>query len=446
VSPLGAFIKKRSTKIRVIHDLSYPAYSSVNALIDPDSYSLQYSSIDDAAKMLQTEPDSLMFFAKLDLQDAFKFITVNHLDWHLLGFTWHDAAGCLQYYFSRVLNFGLRSAPALFDYFAKPLFQIMLHRGASPLSLRYVDDFLTASNSYDKCEESLQIMLSTARSAGFKIQDSKVIHPTTSIEFLGIIIDANQRQLRISDERLSDLRSELSQTKISKVMTKRQLLSLVGKLAFAAKVVKFGRSFIARLIHTAKQVKYLHYKIKLTHDSLQDIQWWLDCLSTHNGISYIPPPWTESSTLHVYTDASDTAIGARFGNEWYSASYVGSLGFCKQKSINWRELLAATKALASWGPLLTARNVIFHIDNTSVCYALQKLYSPVPDIMELIRTWCSLLEQFKPNVVPVYIATECNIDADDLSRERIASFLQRNPQASSTATWPAPIIFYDVKV
>ena len=100
VSPLGAFQKRDSDKIRLIHDLSFPAQGSVNSLIDPAEFSLKYASIDDAVAFCNSFTLSPPFMAKLDLQDAFKFIYISPEDWHLMGFSWPDGGGgTTQYYF-----------------------------------------------------------------------------------------------------------------------------------------------------------------------------------------------------------------------------------------------------------------------------------------------------------------------------------------------------------
>ena len=68
---------------------------------------------------------------------------------------------------------------------------------------------------------------------------------------------------------------------------KRDLLSLIDKLSFAAKVVPAGRLFTCRLIDLIKTVSRLHSHITLTQDVKQDICWRLDFLPGWNGISLI---------------------------------------------------------------------------------------------------------------------------------------------------------------
>ena len=51
-SPLGAFEKPRSDKVRTIHDLSWPPGRSVNDGINTEDYSLKYTSIDSIVSMI----------------------------------------------------------------------------------------------------------------------------------------------------------------------------------------------------------------------------------------------------------------------------------------------------------------------------------------------------------------------------------------------------------
>ena len=53
-SPLGAVPKKNSTKVRVIHDLSWPPTLGVNSGIDINEFSLKYIKIDDIIHKCQS--------------------------------------------------------------------------------------------------------------------------------------------------------------------------------------------------------------------------------------------------------------------------------------------------------------------------------------------------------------------------------------------------------
>lgn len=435
VSPLGAIPKPGSDKIRVIHDLSFPPTRAVNDLIDPDDYSLSYSSIDDAIVLINSfVAGSCVHLAKLDLQDAFKHVFVSPEDWHLLGFAWPDSRGKRQFYFSKVLNFGLRSSPALFDRYAAPLLDIMVKQGASTSSVRYVDDFLTIAPSKEACQDSLDIMLRTCHDAGFSVQPSKVTSPARAVTFLGIEINAAAGIISLPHDKLVDIRALLAQWIDVKSLSKRQLLRILGKLNFAARVIRGGRAFTGRLINAAKSTRHLHFRVRLTHEARMDLRWWYDCLSSHNGVSFFPRAWSSESSAHIFTDASDVAVAGVWGSHWFSAPFVDGYTSYSDESINWRELIAVVLAINTWGPQLQGRNVILHIDNTAVCHLVHKMYTPSTPLMALLRVWALLIEKYSINHFAVYIPTKENVDADDLSRNRVDDFRRRNPHADPNPT------------
>jgi len=73
---------------------------------------------------------------------------------------------------------------------------------------------------------------------------------------------------------------------------------------------------------------------------------------------------------------------------------------------------------------------------------LSKLYSPISELMELVRTWALLLERYRIDARVQYINTRDNFAADAISRGEVEVFLAAFPQASSP-TWPAGIRYYD---
>ena len=148
-----------------------------------------------------------------------------------------------------------------------------MHKAGVPRRVvRYVDDFIVIAPTAAECQDSLDTMLATCLSSGFSVQPSKVTTPATIVEFLGIVIDSEWRQLRISAERLRDLSTELHTWLGIKRASKRQLLSLVSKLAFASKVVHTGRAFLGRLLAAAKTAKELHHLVKLNADTRADLK------------------------------------------------------------------------------------------------------------------------------------------------------------------------------
>lgn len=382
--------------------------------------------------------------AKIDLQDAYKHVFIHPADWHLMGFSWQAPSGKTMFYFSRVLNFGLRSAPFLFNRFAEALERFMRTKGVTTNLVRYVDDFLVLANSPSECQHNIDLMLQVCRESGFSVQPSKVTAPNTCIEFLGIVIDSEAQELRISEKRLQELKQEAASWLQDTPYTKRRLLSIIGKFSFACRAIRQGRAFIGRLLAAAKASRALHHKVRLGTEAKSDIQWWVACISSHNGTGYFNPDWSVNA-VHIFSDSSGSSIGAFAEGEWFTYSFVGRLQFAAAASINQKEFIAALAALNTWGPRFRSRCIVFHIDNLTVCHILNSLYSPVSELMRYARIWALLVECYNVSVAPVYITSEANCDADDLSRNRLEEFRARNPDAAHSMTWPN-LDFLDIVV
>ena len=73
VSPISVIPKKSSSEFRLIHNLSYPHHQSVNDFIDKEDCSVNYSSIDDAVRMIQSLGNNALL-AKFDVKSAFKLL------------------------------------------------------------------------------------------------------------------------------------------------------------------------------------------------------------------------------------------------------------------------------------------------------------------------------------------------------------------------------------
>jgi hypothetical protein len=110
--------------------------TSINSAIWKDDFSPQYVTIDDAiAGIKRFGPDC--FLAKTDIESAFRLIPVHPDDYELLGMFWDG-----KYYFDKVLPFGLRSAPFIFNQLSDAFEQILLNNCKIYFACHILDDFL----------------------------------------------------------------------------------------------------------------------------------------------------------------------------------------------------------------------------------------------------------------------------------------------------------------
>ena len=173
-------------------------------------------------------------------------------DRHLLTMEWKQSL-----YIDTCLPFGLRSAPKLFNILTDLLAWITKQQGVS-FSMHYLDDFLLVGPPDSSiCQHNLDIFTQVCKELGIPLATEKVEDPSTSLTFLGILIDTHLMEIRLPDDKLQRIHQELSRWLHRKVATKREILSLVGLLQHATKVVRSGRTFVARMYQTAAKLREL---------------------------------------------------------------------------------------------------------------------------------------------------------------------------------------------
>jgi hypothetical protein len=421
-NPMGAFCKRSSDKIRVIHDLSWPPGHSINDYISNEYSALHYIKFDEIVTAVKTHGKGAIM-SKIDLCSAFKHILVKQDQWELLGFKFDNKDNCgnlkTNFYMSSVMVFGLRSAPKLYDKYAQGLEYIMLKHGVSYVC-HYLDDSFTVASDMKTCSNNLHIMLNTCHELGFEIQPTKIVKPSTCVEMLGIIIDSDLMQLRVSEDRLHTIKKEILSWFCKKTCTKRQLLSLIGKLEFICKVVRHGRTFLRRLIEVSKKVKQLHHKLRLNRMIQNDLKWWIYFMPYFHGVSmFYEEEWIASEKLNLWTDASDFGVGCIFGNQYICEKFDK---YCISMPIAWRELYAIVLASATWGYKLSGKRVIFNCDNEAIVHCIINGFSKNVDIMTLLRRLFFICACCNFECSAKHLPSKRNVLADALSRNDMNRF------------------------
>ena len=162
----------------------------------------------------------------------------------------------------------------IFSAIADGLLWIIKKKGTS-WAIHYIDDFLNVGAPHsDECLQNTLIMQSVCEHAGLPMEPSKSVGPDTSLVFLGIEIDSVRGELRLPLEKLSHLQDQITQWKGRKACRKRELLSLIGSLSHACKVVRAGRTFLRRLIDLSTKAARLDHFIRLNEEARADIEWW----------------------------------------------------------------------------------------------------------------------------------------------------------------------------
>ncbi|XP_037622955.1 LOW QUALITY PROTEIN: uncharacterized protein LOC119486715 [Sebastes umbrosus] len=412
-NPLGIATRKYSGKKRLISDLSAPRsgpYSSINSLIPPKPFSLHYASVDNAIKLIKLAGQGAQL-SKADITDAFKIFPIHLSHWHLFSIRWNS-----KFYFGVRLTFGCRSSPFTFNQVSEALCWILLNRVKVPSVLHLLDDFLLIDPPHDKYG-SLPKLKQCLSSFGIPLSEEKTTGPDTRLEFLGITLDSIEMKASLPVEKMRCIRDITKSFCASENITKQQLLSLLGHLNFAMRVIPQGRSFISRILDMAYSVPQLHDLISLDEGCRSDLQFWSLLLDHWNGVTFFYDELVHSSdALNFFMDAAPSVgFGGFFQGEWFASHWPPSFSQLDSSSALY-EIYPVAVACHVWGHHWKRKRITVLCDNIAVVGIINRGHSPLKDIMPFMRsiTWSSVIHNFI--ITARHVPGHFNSLADSLSR------------------------------
>lgn len=441
VSPIGLVPKKNTNKFRTIFHLSFPksGETSINHSISKEDHSLQYITIDNAINGILKFGQGC-FLAKTDIESAFRLIPLKPSDYELFGMFWEG-----KYYYDKVLPFGLRSAPYIFNQLSDAVEWILLTKCAISFVCHILDDFLIIEPAASQqpasqlCRQSLSSMLLTFKNLNIPVAVDKTQGPKTVLEFMGIILDSERMEARLPPDKVERIQLALASFNRRKSCTLRELQSLIGTLNFAYRVVPPGRPFLQRMIALTRNVSQPHHHIKLSSGFFQDLNIWKQFIAEWNGASFfLSTSWTDSDSLRLFTDASGTlGFGGIFGSKWFQGNWgrqqqLGQPGI----SIAWQELFALLVACHIWGRHFANKHILFYCDNESVVSIVNSKRSRIPRVMDLVRPLTLLSLKYNFYLQVRHIEGKKNEIADSLSRFQMKRFRQLATNADQD---PCPV-------
>ena len=439
VNPIGVAEGKYSNKKRLIVDLSAPhddtSDTSLNSLIDKEEYSLNYVTTDHAIKIIkQTGINSCM--CKADISDAFKLVPIHPTLWPFHGIKWEG-----KYYFYTRLVFGSRSSPKIFDSFSRAICWIAKNKFHIDNILHLLDDFLTIDPPEFMAERTMALLLMLFKTLNIPIAAHKTEGPTTCLEYLGIILDSKLSEARLPTNKVDRINGILKSFLDKKSCSKKQLLSLLGHLNFAGRVIRPGRSFVSHLIHLSTRVKELHHFVKLDSEVRAEIRMWQEFLQGWNGVSFfLDDNITIAADMHLYTDATDRAFGGIFANKWFQGVFPDDIISQDNNDVTSMalfELYPIVVACFLWGSQWLKKRILFHCDNMATVQIINKGRSKVKIINKLMRKLTWFAAQYSFTVHAEHVPGKLNNIADAISRFQIKRFRSLAPQADQSPT-PCP--------
>ena len=145
-------------------------------------------------------------------------------------------------------------------------------------------DFLTTDPPNATAERTMALL--TFNRLRVPIAPHKTVGLTVQLQYLGIILDTDRMEARLPDDKLSRIITILDMLKNKYFsISKRELLSLLGYLKFASRVIPQGQSFVAYLLTLAASVKQLHHYVRINKECLLVVAMWLRFLTEWNGVA-----------------------------------------------------------------------------------------------------------------------------------------------------------------
>ena len=312
------------------------------------------------------------------------------------------------------------------------------------LIIHYLDDYFWCNKSFDECLHDLHNLVDVFAWLNVPLAPDKLVGPSKKLVFLGIEIDAELMIISLPEDKLSEIMSMLDFWSHRKKCTKRELLSLIGSLSFASKIIKCGRLFLRRLIDLSTTVSRYEHRISLNAEAQADISWWLEFLPSWNGREKIHPPPITNFDIELATDASGFGIGASFGDKWFSRplSDFDELSWIRRDKfdINFWELFALTVAVFTWGSEWKDKQIIIYVDNMTITHVWLR-GSTDKGMMRLVRKLFLFSARNNINILLQHIPGHSNVLADRLSRLQVSEFMallpsaERQPSSLPTTIW-----------
>ena len=284
-SPLGV-VPKKDGSWRIIMDLSSPHGSSVNDFISKDDFALHYATFDQALTLVARYGTNALMAGQTRYQECLPALPSS-----LEGprAPWYPLEG--KFYVDLRLPFGLRSSPYLFNHLADAFEWLLKNNHRVKDLMHYLDDYFTVGPANSPvCANNVKTIIQVASNLGIPLASNKLEGPTTRLTFLGILIDSSSMETSLPDDKLQELLTELQSWSSRNKCLKRELLSLIGKLNFACRIIPAGRIFLRRLIDLSTSARLPHHHVTMNREARRDIIWWLQFLPTWNGRAIIPEP------------------------------------------------------------------------------------------------------------------------------------------------------------
>ena len=200
-------------------DVSSPEGSSINDGVRESWCSLSYATVTDVAHGINIAAYGRgAMLIKLYIRSAYRVVPVHPEDRWLMGMLWEGSL-----YIDTALPFGLHSAPKIFTALADAVEWIVRQQEVEFI-IHYLDDFLVVmAAGKQQGSYAMRLLLENFEHLGLPIAWNKLEGPSMCLTFLGLELDSIQGEIRLPQQKLGEIKSEVQQWLDRKSCTKREL-------------------------------------------------------------------------------------------------------------------------------------------------------------------------------------------------------------------------------
>lgn len=284
VSPMLTRPKKEEGRRRVIIDLSFPEGEGVNAGILKNIYEgepLQYTLptvLDMCTEIARAGRGSWLW--KCDLERAYRQLRIDPLAYPLLGIHHRGA-----YYIDICPSFGCRVSGGSQQRVSQALCHLLIQRGHTVLA--YVDDFGGINKTKQGAEAGFDLFHSLCSRLGLKLATNKSAGPSTEMEWLGFYFNTRDLSVTIPEKKLEEVLLETELWANKKTADRRELQSLVGKLAHISTCIRHARKFMSRVLSQLRSTP-VAARWPVGKELKKDVAWFNKCARHLNRKLIIP--------------------------------------------------------------------------------------------------------------------------------------------------------------
>ena len=370
----------------------------------------------------------------IDLQDAYLHDPIVKHHCRFLCFVW-----CNVPYQWRVLPFGLATAPRIFTSLTKPILFLWCCKGLHIVI--YLDDILVLVHSKRAGKRAHLFLCSLLVHLGLHINFSKSdLCLSQSFIFLGLYWDTVCMLVSLPLDKIAEIQQLALALLQTPHVTVHKVMSFLGKANFCTN----GHSQLWHLCHVIQSdmlsvyhsPTHLFSHVHFSPSSLCQLDWLAKLQQSPVPLQFTLPD------VVIATDAAPTHWAFYFQGSGLPLSFSGTWSSSLSRAhIALQELQAVAVMLRRMAFHLSGKVDALHLDNsTAKAYLCYQGGTVSPFLSRLACQILSLTDKHGITLLPAYIPTHLNVEADFLSWDQLLLEWHLLPQVAQAAfhLWGLP--------